>query len=132
MLVGVRRAAAFLTWFGLGLVGVVALDGTAAASTGMAPEIVKMAQCPPGYSLNPQDTQQCTPGNSNTDPSGAIPPGSITGNPPSGESRDPNNQPSGPSQSSSEAAVPALRHDWSSASTSFAVAGDVEADFSLR
>ncbi|WP_028936533.1 hypothetical protein [Pseudonocardia spinosispora] len=40
---------------GLGLAGVITVAAPASSTTNEA------AQCPPGYSLNPQNTQQCIP-----------------------------------------------------------------------
>ena len=61
------------------LIGGGALAGTAVASpVTSAPTIVKSVQCPNGYQLNPQNTQQCTPSSSPYDSSRSIPPGSQT------------------------------------------------------
>jgi hypothetical protein len=64
----------------VGLVGGVLLPATALASpVTSAGTVFKSVQCPNGYALNPQDTQQCTPKSSPTDGSLAIPPGSESG-----------------------------------------------------
>jgi hypothetical protein len=60
-----RRLLVSVLACGVSMAGVLATSGTASA-----------AQCPPGYALNPMNTQQCTPTDMPTDPSGAIPPGS--------------------------------------------------------
>jgi hypothetical protein len=59
----------------VGLVGGVALTGAAAAPVTSTVALFKSMQCPPGYILNPQNTQQCVPWNN---PYGgtSVPPGS--------------------------------------------------------
>jgi hypothetical protein len=58
-----RRRVAGVVALIVGLVGGVALTGTAAAPVTSTVTMFKSVQCPWPYMLNPQNTQQCVPQN---------------------------------------------------------------------
>ncbi|WP_037080956.1 hypothetical protein [Pseudonocardia spinosispora] len=66
-----RRTALGLVSLVVAVSGAVALGGTASAIG-----VHKSTQCPSGYQLNPNNTQECTPVGSPSDSQSSVPPGS--------------------------------------------------------